>query len=143
MTMTDALDRNAPSVPQIVIDGANVQDIASFYDEINRVFMAGVDWRLGTSLDALDDMLYGGYGILHGKAPATVVWHDMHGSRAALGVEATRAYHLAKLDHPQLYKTGPVRAALERLDQGGPTYFDLVMQVFAGHPNITLRAAES
>ena len=38
------------------LDGRRVHDIASFYDEINRVFMTGVDWQLGPSLDALDDM---------------------------------------------------------------------------------------
>ena len=44
------------------LDGRLIHDIASFYDEINRVFMAGEDWQLGPSLDALDDMLRGGYG---------------------------------------------------------------------------------
>jgi hypothetical protein len=66
----------------------------------------------------------------------------MDSSRIALGVEATRAYYLAKLERPQVFKPGPIHAALARLGQGGPTYFDLVLQVFADHPNITLRAAD-
>lgn len=139
--MTTSL--HAPSPPQtLMIDGDNIQDIASFYDEINRVFMVGEDWRLGASLDGLDDMLYGGYGVLRGKSPAIVVWQQMDSSRIALGIEATRAYYLAKLEHPQVFKPGPIHAALARLGQGGPTYFDLVLQVFADHPNITLRAAD-
>jgi RNAse (barnase) inhibitor barstar len=142
MTMTHATRVDTASAPQILmIDGASIRDIASFYDEINRVFMVGEDWRLGASLDGLDDMLYGGYGVL-GKSPAIVVWDQMDSSRSALGVEATRAYYLAKLDQPQLFKPGPIHAALARLGQGGPTYFDLVLQVFADHPNITLRAAD-
>lgn len=135
-------DADAP-LQTLTIDGASVHDIASLYAEINRVFMAGEDWQLGASLDALDDMLYGGYGALRGKAPALVLWRDMHISRSALGIEATRAYYLDKLQHPQRFKPGPIRASLERLGQGGPTYFDLVLEVFAGHPNITLRAADS
>lgn len=105
--------------------------------------MSGEDWRLGESLDALDDMLYGGYGILCGKARTLVVWNNMASSRAALGIETTRAYYLAKLEHPQLFKPGPVRAALERLENGGATYFDLMLQVFADHSNIILRALDS
>ncbi|QJE02811.1 ribonuclease inhibitor [Massilia forsythiae] len=128
-------------VHTLAIDGAAIHGIASFYDEINRVFMAGEDWTLGPSLDALDDMLYGGYGALRGRAPALVLWHGMDRARAALGVAATRAYYLDKLAQPQSFKPEPVRAALARLAQGGPTYFDLVLQVFAGHPNIVLRAA--
>ena len=31
---------------QLTIDGSRIRDIASFYDEINRVFMAGVGWPL-------------------------------------------------------------------------------------------------
>ena len=141
--MPDA-DANADEAAQtLTIDGASVHDIASLYAELNRVFMAGEDWQLGASLDALDDMLYGGYGALRGKAPALVLWRDMDISRSALGIEATRAYYLDKLRHPQRFKPGPIRASLERLGQGGPTYFDLVLEVFAGHPNITLRAADS
>jgi RNAse (barnase) inhibitor barstar len=126
-----------------MIDGTNIGDISSFYIEINRVFMSSEDWQLGASLDALDDVLYGGYGILSGKAPALVIWRHMASSRAALGIEATRAYYLAKLEHPQLFKPNPVLAALEQLQNGGATYFDLVLQVFAGHPNIMLRAGGS
>lgn len=127
----------------LIIEGANICDISSFYMEINRVFMSGEDWQLGASLDALDDMLYGGYGILYGKMQALVIWRNMPSSRAALGIEASRAYYIEKLKHPQLYKPAPARAALERLENGGPTYFDLVLQVFLEHPNIMLRAGDN
>lgn len=142
--MNSIVDTVADAAPLILtIEGARVHDIASLYAEINRVFMAGEDWELGASLDGLDDMLYGGYGALRGKAPALVLWRDMDISRSALGIAATRAYYLDKLAHPQQFKPGPIHASLARLGQGGPTYFDLVLQVFADHPNITLRAAGS
>lgn len=57
----------------LVLQGSAVSDIPSFYAEINRVFMAGEDWQLGHSLDALVDMLYGGYGVLAGHESATVI----------------------------------------------------------------------
>lgn len=123
----------------LTIDGSRIHDIPSFYDEINRVFMAGVDWTLGPSLDALDDLLYGGYGALDGDAPAILVWTHVAASREALGVDATRQYLLAKLAHPERFSSSQAQRALDALDGGtGQTYFDIVLEIIAAHTNITL-----
>ncbi|TXC70319.1 ribonuclease inhibitor [Sphingomonas ginsenosidivorax] len=128
-----------PSPLTITIDGRRIVDIASFYDEINRVFMAGEDWTLGQSLDALNDLLYGGYGVMTGKPAVTLVWHDIAHSRAALGVDATRAFLRAKLEDPARFNTALITAQLDALDQGrGQTYFDIVLDIIDDHPNITL-----
>jgi RNAse (barnase) inhibitor barstar len=63
--------------PTLVIEGSNIHDISSFYEEINRVFMSEVDWKLGANLDALNDMFYGAYGALKGAEPFTLVWQGM------------------------------------------------------------------
>lgn len=124
------------------INGAAIVDIPSFYAEINRVFMAGEDWQLGPSLDALDDLLYGGYGALAGHKTATVVWRDIDCSRDALGVEATRAWLQDKLRQPGTFNTEAIRHQLDALQRGdGQTYFDIVMDIFASHPNINLQRA--
>lgn len=120
------------------LDGRRVHDIASFYDEINRVFMTGVDWQLGPSLDALDDMLRGGYGALHEVAEARVIWEEHALAASALGIEATREQLLAKLEDPR-FDAAAARRKLERLEaEGGPTYFETVLEVFADHPRIEL-----
>ncbi|HDS1037977.1 TPA: barstar family protein [Stenotrophomonas maltophilia] len=121
------------------IEGHAITGIDSLYAEINRVFMAGEDWQLGPSLDALDDLLYGGYGALAGHATATVVWRDIEHSRAALGADATLAWLDAKLQQPGTFNVDAIhrqRAALARGD--GQTYFEIVMEIFAGHPRIRL-----
>ena len=123
----------------LTLDGTRIHDIPSFYDEINRVFMQDVDWTLGPSLDALDDLLYGGYGALEGDAPAILVWTHFTASREALGVETTRQYLLAKLARPERFNHAHFQRALEALDAGtGQTYFDIVLEIVAAHPNITL-----
>ncbi len=121
------------------IEGAAIDDIASLYAEINRVFMAGEDWQLGPSLDALDDLLHGGYGALAGQAQATLIWRDIAHSRTALGVETTRQWLQAKLDTPGSFNTQAIARQLQALQQGeGPTYFEIVMEIFASHRQITL-----
>ncbi|MEP7455058.1 ribonuclease inhibitor [Phyllobacterium sp. SB3] len=121
------------------IDGKNVSDISSFYDEINRVFMADEDWKLGPSLDALNDMFHGGVGAIKGNGPVTLIWKEMEKNRTDLGVEVTRRFYLGKLESPEQYDVMRIKRDLAELENGtGPTYFEIVLQVIADHPNITL-----
>lgn len=123
----------------LTLDGRRIRDLASFYAEINRVFMTGVDWPLGHSLDALDDMLYGGYGALDGDAPVTLVWTDFEKNRRDLGIDVTRAWLQDKLDTPGRYDKVRIRRDVDALEAGdGLTFFDLVLEIIAAHPNITL-----
>jgi len=133
---------SVPDVLTLEIDGSRVHDIPSFYDEINRVFMTGMDWQLGPSLDALEDMLRGGFGALHGHEEARVVWRDHAHSAAALGAETTRAQLLEKLAQPERYDAALITRRLERLDvEGGPTYMDTVLEIFGDKPGLHLELA--
>lgn len=121
------------------LDGTRMQDITSFYEEIDRALMVGVDWRLGPSLDALDDLLYGGYGTLHGHDAARIVWTDHAHAATALGLATTRAQLLEKLEAPERFDADLIRRRLEHLDaEGGPTYFDTVVEIFGSHPRLEL-----
>jgi hypothetical protein len=121
------------------IVGSNVRDIASFYDEINRVFMADEDWRLGESLDALDDMLWGGYGAIAGEEHVSLIWEDMESCRSVLGVAAMRAHLLGKLEQPEVFDGAAIGRQLEELEAAGaPTYFDIVLEIIAEHRNVNL-----
>ncbi|HUD30197.1 MAG TPA: barstar family protein [Novosphingobium sp.] len=122
-----------------VIEGRAVTGISAFYDEINRVLMAGEDWRLGESLDALNDLLHGGYGALAGGGPVTLVWRDMDASRAALGRAATLAHLRGRMPDRTMFNGAPIAGQVEELEAGrGTTYFDIVMDILADHPRITV-----
>ncbi|WP_343314373.1 barstar family protein [Brucella sp. BE17] len=122
-----------------IIEGSRVHDIASFYDEINRLFMQEENWQLGQSLDALDDLLYGGYGALQGAKTATIIWRNFEKCAIALGHETTRNFYLSKLAQSSTYNAERILRDLEELENGtGPTYFDIVLTIIADHPNITL-----
>lgn len=123
----------------LTVIGRNIRDIPTFYAEINRVFMASEGWRLGDSLDALDDLLYGGYGAITGREPVRIVWHDIAASQSALGLAATRAFLTEKLRRPALFNVQAIGRQLDALDRGtGQTYFEIVLEIIRDHRNIEL-----
>ena len=131
---------NAPDKRRpIVIEGTAIRDIPSFYEEINRVFMADEQWKLGQSLDALSDLLYGGYGAIAGSSEVTIVWRDMAASRAALGIDATLDFLRSRVSERSQFNGSSILAQIDALEAGrGRTYFDVVLEVFADHPNIRI-----
>ncbi|PTW48040.1 barstar (barnase inhibitor) [Sphingomonas faeni] len=123
----------------LTIIGRNISDIPTFYAEINRVFMAKEGWQLGESLDALNDLLYGGYGAIEGRERVRIVWQDVAASRAALGVETTRAFLTKKLQRPAGFDVEAIGSQQDALDRGtGQTYFEIVVEIISDHRNIEL-----
>lgn len=124
-------------VKRIEIQGKVINDIASFYEEINRVFMVGESWRIGQSLDAFNDLLYGGYGALQDVQSVELIWHHMDHSRKALGYQTTRVYYLDKLRTGSPYNKKLFEEKLGALERGaGETYFDSIMSILADHPRV-------
>ena len=121
------------------IEGNNIHDIPTFYGELNRIFMVHEDWKLGASLDALNDLLYGGFGELKGNEPVTIIWKDFKQNRQALGIELTKVYYQEKLKSPEIFNTQFIQEKLTELERGeGQTYFEIILEIIADHPNITL-----
>ena len=123
----------------IVIEGSQIQDISSFYEEINRVFMQNEDWKLGESLDAFSDLLYGGFGEIKGNEPVQFIWKDINKSKQSLGVEATKVFYEEKLANPSTYNVSWAKDKLKALENGeGQTYFEIIIEIIKEHPNIEL-----
>ena len=124
-------------VKQIEINGNAINDIASFYEEINRVFMVGESWAIGHSLDAFNDLLFGDYGALQGAQSVELLWHNIDHSRKTLGYQTTRVYYLDKLRPGSPYDKKRFEEKLGALDSGtGETYFDTIMTIITDHPTI-------
>lgn len=101
--------------------------------------MAEESWTLGESLDAFDDLLYGGYGALAGHTDVTLVWQDIESSKSALGYETTRAFLRGKLEHPEIYNITAINKQLDDLENGnGRTYFDTLVAIIGEHDTVTL-----
>ena len=124
---------------EILITGSNIHDITSFYREINRVFMHNENWQIGESLDAFNDLLYGGFGAMDNNETVNILWKDIELSKKALDYEATKAYYLNKLQPSSPFNKQYFSAKLKELEAGvGETYFDIVMKILSEHSNIIL-----
>ncbi|ALO66147.1 ribonuclease inhibitor [Arthrobacter alpinus] len=125
---------------QYRIDGAEVHGISDLYVQFNRALMTDQDWRLGQSLDGLNDVLYRVDGEIRADHPATFVWIDHAHSREALGFDETQRWLQNKLSQPNSFNQQRIQADLDELRSGvGKTYFELILEIFADHPLIELQ----
>lgn len=124
---------------EIIIDGNQIHDIKSLYEEINLKFMQGEDWQLGESLDAFDDLLYGGFGAIKGDEPINLVWKNFENNREVLGFDLTLNFYENKLKQPQIFNKKIIEDKIQKLkNTGRDTYFDIILEIIASHSNITL-----
>ena len=56
------------------IDGRRFSNMAGFYDEVERVFTFGLDWKIGRNLNAFNDILRGGFGRHEYGQPIHIQW---------------------------------------------------------------------
>lgn len=123
-------------MPALVIDGSRFSTIPGFYMELNGLLMSNESWDLGESLDAFNDLLYCGYGVLKGSERINVTWLHADLSRDNLGVPATSAWIQSKLADPQgRYNLELLANQLADLQNGsGKTYFELLVEIIEEHP---------
>ena len=123
----------------LVIKGKNISNIKTFYQEINRVFMQNEDWKIGESLDALNDLFYGGFGEIKGKENIRLIWENFEENKKALGLEMTKNFYESKLKSPEIFNTDFIKEKIEALENGnGQTYFEIIVEIIAEHSNIKL-----
>ncbi|MCC8173307.1 MAG: hypothetical protein LIO65_02635 [Odoribacter sp.] len=127
---------------RMVIEGSRIKDIPTFYEEVNRVFMVNEDWKIAESLDALNDMFYGGFGEIKGREEIELVWKNMEKSKEDLGLETTGSYYEHKLHFPSTFNMSFVKEKLSELEHGtSKTYFEMILEIIAEHANIKLIGA--
>lgn len=132
--LCNPVDREAVK-PEYILDGRRTTTLELFYSEIGQVLLNGQPW--GKSLDDLDEILSGNYGLL----PPTLrlVWYYADVARNALGYRETVAHLTQRLRdcHPTiLIKTAwALRAALRGQ---GPTVYDSIVERMGNHPNAEL-----
>ncbi len=69
------------------IDGRRFSNMAGFYDEVEQVFICGLDWKIGRNLNAFNDILRGGFGRHEYGQPIPIKWLSYEKSVRDLGRE--------------------------------------------------------
>ena len=119
-------------VKHLVIEGKNISNIKTFYQEINRVFMQHENWKIGESLDALNDLFYGGFGEIKGKENIRLIWENFEENKKALGLEMTKNFYESKLKSPEIFNTAFIKEKIEALENGNwQTYFEIIAEIIS------------
>jgi RNAse (barnase) inhibitor barstar len=116
-------------LPVLVVDGTRFDDLDGFAREFSRL-LSGYTWR--GNLDALNDVLRGGYGTPDGGW--ILRWVASETSRVALGHAETarRLERLLPSVDPSNRVTFEARLDAARRSEG-PTLFDEIVAVLREH----------
>ena len=126
-------------IKKIIIEGKNINNIETFYEEVNRVFMLHENWKIAQSLDAFNDMLYGSFGEIKGKEKIQMIWKDMEQNQKSLGFQTTLEFYQNKLKSPEIFNRKFVLSKIDELHNGvGLTFFEIILEIIADHENIIL-----
>lgn len=124
---------------KIIIEGKNINNIETFYEEVNRVFMSQENWKIAQSLDAFSDMLYGSFGEIKGKEKIQLIWKDIEQNQKSLGFQTTLEFYQNKLKSPEIFNRKFVLSKIDELHNGvGLTFFEIILEIIADHENIIL-----
>lgn len=123
---------------KIIINGSHFSDPSGFYDEVSSVLMKETDWKIGT-LDGLDDILYGGFGVFESGEEIEIIWKESQKSKEDLGLELTRNFYENKIRQGKPFNTELIQQKLDDLLSGkGETLFEILVEIIESHKNITL-----
>ena len=124
---------------KIIIEGKNINNIETFYEEVNRVFMSQENWKIAQSLDAFNDLLYGSFGEIKGKEKIQLIWKDIEQNQKSLGFETTLEFYQNKLKSPEIFNRKFVQSKIDELHHGvGLTFFEIILEIISDHDNITV-----
>lgn len=124
---------------KIIIEGTNINNIETFYEEVNRVFMSQENWKIAQSLDAFNDLLYGSFGEIKGKEKIQLIWKDIEENQKSLGFQTTLEFYQNKLKSPEIFNRKFVQSKINELHHGvGLTFFEIILEIISDHDNITV-----
>ena len=115
---------------RFILNGESFSDLDGFYSAIGRLLAPEAGFSVGHNLDALADILYGGFGGHKPGEPIEIVWQSSEKSRRDLGYEATaRAlrWRLSVCDPRSREQLINRLAAAE--SETGDTVFDRIVSV--------------
>lgn len=130
---------------KIVLDGNAFSTQEEFALEATRKLTRGIEWLdyenpRPLNLDALDDLLRGGFIVFDEEDQVDIEWINSEKSRDDLGRAETLKYLNSKLDSCHPSAIPDVKEKILLLEKGeGQTLFDEIIDIIREHSNIELR----
>ncbi len=129
------MEHNRTTTPSFVINSSNFDNLEGFYTHIYALMDWQEDWEPAHNLDALNDVLYSGFGA----EPVTLIWEDFTKSENDLGITATQAFYQNKIKQGKPYNIDWAKEQLNALMTGeGQTLFEIIVEIIQSHKQITL-----
>lgn len=126
-------------LPVFVIDGARFNGLDGFWDEVERVLIPTAKW--GRNLDALADVLAGGFGTPQGGF--VVRWVNAARSRELLGFDETARWLEERLPEVHASNRAEFARRLEHArNKRGETLFEALVDIFRGVPGVTFELVD-
>lgn len=123
----------------LIIDGNDFSTLNGFYDAAEQVLAYGLDWQAGHNLDAFNDLLYGGFGVVAPFEKFTLVWKNSSKSRTDLGKAETILYYEKKLASKQRLQFDMLAQKLAKVKaDDGETLFEILVSIIQDHKQINL-----
>lgn len=122
---------------KIEIDGNKFSNLTSFYNEVESKLTKDINWKIGRSLDAFNDILRGGVGVYEHEEPITLTWINYDKSQQDLGWDETISYIESKLTtcHPSNREF--VLKELDEAREGkGVTLAQIIVGIILEHKHI-------
>ena len=128
-------------IKQFIIDGSSFNNLNSFYDELERVLCS--NFHMGRNLNAVDDVLRGGFGKFEYEESIDLIWRNSQKSKHDLGHKETIKYLRKSLFY--CFVAGPysnisqLRKDLKKAKAGeGKTIFDELIEMIEDNSHINL-----
>lgn len=116
------------------LEGSEMPTIAAFYEQVNAQLMQSEEWKLAESLDAFDDLLYGGLGDWKDFPHKVIVWNNASRAAQSLGREITIQFYQKKIYDGSPFNQQLVREKIQALEEGkGQTYFEILIEIIESH----------
>ncbi len=124
----------------IILNSSNFNDLEGFYNEIDRLLTKNLSWKTGHNLDALNDLLRGGFGVYEYEEPVIIIWENANKSKEDLGYKETIKHYENMLLTCHPTNRDSVKELLERAKQNqGDTLFDIIVGIMKEHDHIEFK----
>jgi RNAse (barnase) inhibitor barstar len=123
------------TLKRFIIDGEKFSDLDGFYDHVGDILCPGISW--GRNLNALNDILRGGFGVFEYGEPVEIHWHISDKSMRDLGWDATIKQLRSVLAKCEPSSRPTFQSLITDAENNhGQTVFDWIVDVFMSHDHI-------